>query len=188
MKENVILAGVIPGPKEPELHLNSFLQPLVSDLMQLWDGICMKSSNNVSIMVRAALLCVGCEMPAARKVCCFLGHRATMGCSKCLHAFPTERFVEKADYSNFKRTEWRKRTNDHHRSEAMKCRSCVTKSEQTEIERSGVRYIYTDIAVDSNNGTLLLPSVPIPSEKQPFSYVASVISNIEQQSFTGSQR
>lgn len=39
------------------------------------------------------------------------------------------------------RTEWRKRTNHHHRSEAMKCRSCVTKSERTEIERrSGVRY------------------------------------------------
>ena len=91
-------------------------------------------------MVRAALLCVGCDIAAARKVCGFLGHRATMGCSKCLHAFPTERFGEKADYSNFKRTEWRKRTNDHYHSEAMKCRSCVTKSVRTEIERSGVRY------------------------------------------------
>ena len=64
-----------------------------------------------------------------------------MGCSKCLLPFPTEKFGEKADYSNFKRTEWKKRTNDHHRSEAKKCRSSVTKNEQTEVERrSGIRY------------------------------------------------
>ena len=80
MKESVFLAGVIPGPKEPELHMNSILQPLVSDLMQLLDGVCMKTSNNVSITVRAALLCVGCDIPAARKVCGILGYRATMGC------------------------------------------------------------------------------------------------------------
>ena len=49
--------------------------------------------------------------------------------------FPTEKFGEKADYSNFKRT------NDHHCSEAKKCRSSVTKNEQTEVERrSGIRY------------------------------------------------
>lgn len=28
--ENVILAGLIPGPHEPELHINSFLRPLLS--------------------------------------------------------------------------------------------------------------------------------------------------------------
>ena len=101
----------------------------------------MKNSNNVSVMVRAALLCVGCDIPAARKVCGFLGHRATMGCSKCLLPFPTEKFGEKADYSNFKRMEWQKRTNDHHRSEAMKYCTSVTKSQQTEVERrSGIRY------------------------------------------------
>ena len=141
LKENVILVGVTPGPKEPELHMNSFLQPLVSDLTKLWEGVCMKTANNVSIMVRAGLLCVGCDIPAARKVCGFLGHRATMGCSKCLLPFPTVKFGEKADYSNFDRTEWKQRTNDHHRSQAMKCRSCVTKSDRIEIERaSGVRY------------------------------------------------
>ena len=121
--------------------MNSFLQPLVSDLTKLWEGVCMKTANNVSIMVRAGLLCVGCDIPAARKVSGFLGHRATMGCSKCLLPFPTVKFGEKADYSNFDRTEWKQCTNDHHRSQAMKCRSCVTKSDRIEIERaSGVRY------------------------------------------------
>ena len=63
----------------------------------------MKNSNNGSVMVRAAL-CVGCDILAARKVCGFLGNRATMG-SKYLLPFPTEKFGEKAEYSNFKHTD-----------------------------------------------------------------------------------
>ena len=99
-----------------------------------WD--CMKTTNN-TIMVCAALVCVGGDILAARKVCGFLGHRATMGCSKCLLHFPVERFGDKPDYSNFNRSEWPLRTNDHHYhcSEARKYLSCVTKSERTEIER-----------------------------------------------------
>ena len=34
--ENVILVGVIPGPKEPSLVLNSYLAPLVKELNDLW--------------------------------------------------------------------------------------------------------------------------------------------------------
>ena len=36
----------------------------------------MATSINVNTVVRAALLCVGCYLPAARKVCGFVGHRA----------------------------------------------------------------------------------------------------------------
>ena len=31
-KENMILVGIIPGPYEPSLGINSFLEPLVIDL------------------------------------------------------------------------------------------------------------------------------------------------------------
>ena len=40
---------------------------------------------------------------------------------------------------------------------------------------------YTEIADDVNNQTLLLPSVPVPYNKQPYSFVASVLNAIEQQ-------
>ena len=30
--ENVLIVGVIPGPKEPSLHVNSYLGPLVHEL------------------------------------------------------------------------------------------------------------------------------------------------------------
>ena len=36
----------------------------------------MVLSYNLSVVVCAALLCVGCDIPAARKVCGFVGHQA----------------------------------------------------------------------------------------------------------------
>lgn len=104
LEHNIILVGVIPGPLEPQLHMNTFLQPLVDELKELWTGVPMATSINVSTVVRAALLCVGCDLPVARKVCGFVGHRAKMGCSKCLLPFRTARFGDKPDYSNFDRS------------------------------------------------------------------------------------
>ena len=101
LQENVLLIGIIPGPKEPHYHINSFLKPLVDELKQLWQGMPIELNNGMQVLVRAALLCVGCDIPAARKVCGFVGHRALKGCSKCLQSFPTAAFGEKADYSNF---------------------------------------------------------------------------------------
>jgi len=40
-RENVILIGLIPGPKEPPLTINSYLTPLVSKLLKLWNGVQM---------------------------------------------------------------------------------------------------------------------------------------------------
>ena len=35
----MILAGIIPGPNEPSLHINSFLEQLVAELNRLWKGV-----------------------------------------------------------------------------------------------------------------------------------------------------
>ena len=43
--ENIILTGVIPGPREPKLVMNSYLGPLVDELKQLWDGVLMNCSS-----------------------------------------------------------------------------------------------------------------------------------------------
>ena len=90
----------------------------------------MELHNGMQVLVRAALLCVACDIPAARKVCGFVGHR---GCSKCLHSFPTSRFGEKGDYSNFDHDSWEPRTNYLHREVASKYN---TRSEQQEIDRN----------------------------------------------------
>ena len=38
-KENSILVGVIPSPKEPSLSINSYLAPLVQELDMLSKGV-----------------------------------------------------------------------------------------------------------------------------------------------------
>ena len=60
------------------------------------------------ILIRCALLCVACDLPAGRKVCGFLGHSATLGCSRCLKAFPGA--VGCKNYSGFNRSLWQPRT------------------------------------------------------------------------------
>ena len=35
-KENIILVGIIPGPKEPKGSVNSFLRPLIEELKEFW--------------------------------------------------------------------------------------------------------------------------------------------------------
>jgi hypothetical protein len=73
----MILVGLIPGPNEPSLKVNSYLEPLVDELNVLWEeGIMIKSPDypTQQLLMKAALLCVACDIPAARNVCAFLGY------------------------------------------------------------------------------------------------------------------
>ena len=141
LQENVILVGVIPGPSEPSLHINTFLNPLVTELQELWKGVVLKNSADSSVLVRAALLCCSCDIPAARKVCGFVGHRAKKGCSRCRMTFPADSFGEVPDYSNFDRSMWIARSSEEHRTIAEQHRDCNTQAQQTDIEREhGIRY------------------------------------------------
>lgn len=141
LAENVILVGIIPGPSEPHLTMNTFLEPLVKDLMNLWNGVVMKSNLQSSVLVRAALLCVACDIPASRKVCGFVGHTALKACTKCLKDFPTQSFGTPPDYGGFDRENWAVRTNSTHRQHAIDYRSCITQREQNAIvKQHGCRY------------------------------------------------
>lgn len=37
--DNIIILGTIPCPKEPKKNVNTYLKPLVDDLLLLWKGI-----------------------------------------------------------------------------------------------------------------------------------------------------
>ena len=67
--ENVIIVGIIPGPKEPKGDVNSFLKPLVDELIDFWDGV----------IIVVALLALCCDVSAARKCGGFAGHSAAKG-------------------------------------------------------------------------------------------------------------
>ena len=77
--ENLIVVGIIPGPKEPKHNINSFLQPLVDDRIDLWDGVILDNENGTQEMFRAAILALSSDIPATRKCGGFVGHNAKRG-------------------------------------------------------------------------------------------------------------
>ena len=139
-KENMILVGIIPGPNEPKLTLNSYLEPLVLDMIKLWKGIDIVTVEGKEIL-HAAILCNSSDIPACRKVGGFVGHSAIKACSRCLKSFPTEKFGDKADYSGYNRDTWAVRTVTEHRTEGFSWKHANSLSERSTIERNfGVRF------------------------------------------------
>lgn len=139
-RENIIVIGIIPGPNEPKLHMNSFLELLVKELLQLRRGVEMKTPEGQQL-VRALLLCSASDIPASRKLGGFLGHAASKGCSRCLKSFPTENFGQKPDYSGFDRSTWPERTVQEHRSVGMSWKHSNTLANRHNLEQKyGVRF------------------------------------------------
>ena len=70
---------MIPGPQEPKQNVNSFLQPLVDELIDLWDGVLLKTSDGRTEKFRGALLALSSDIPATRKCGGFIGHNGKRG-------------------------------------------------------------------------------------------------------------
>ncbi len=141
-QENVLLVGVIPAFEHEPTNLNSFLAPLVNDLKVFWnEGIRLYTAESprYRLLFKMALLCVACDIPAARKCCGFKGHSANHGCSRCLNFFPG-RFGTK-DFSGFDRSNWPARDVVNHRLEAWKILQFNTRSAVEAHETAtGIKY------------------------------------------------
>ena len=112
----------------------------MADLCTLWEGVDFDTYDSGRQLMRCALLCVGCDLPAARKVCGFLSYTASLGCSKCYCNFGTGIFG-KQDYSGFDRDNWNLRSNEMHRDNIKTILSSSSKSEQRNYESEfGCRY------------------------------------------------
>ena len=139
-RENVILAGLIPSlDKEPPL--NTFLSPLVSQLQELWKGVRLYTSESpkYKVVVKGALLCAACDIPAARKLCGFKGHTGNRGCSKCFKLFPGP--VTNKDYSGFERENWPLRDISVHREVSQKIKNAKTVISRSKLETEyGIYY------------------------------------------------
>ena len=142
-KENIILVGLIPGPHEPSLHINTYLDPLVEELNILWkDGIQILSPDaHDPITLRAALLCVACDTPATRKVCGFYGHMAKCGCSKCTKIFETNPDNGAMCYGGDFNTVSAPRKEDDHCAQAFLGQQQVSNAAKQRVESlSGSRF------------------------------------------------
>ena len=140
--ENIIIVGCIPGPKEPKKNINTYLRPLVDELLGFWQGKYLRVSSAFGIMpVRCALTCITCDLPATRKICGFLSFCASQGCSKCRKNFPCSSFGEKLNYSGYDRDLWPSRTHAMHMQHVSEVQTALTATRQSELEKQyGVRY------------------------------------------------
>jgi len=141
-QQNVLIVGVIPAFEHEPDNLNPFLKPLVAELQEFWKpGVRLYTaeSPNFKVLFRIALMCVACDIPAARKCCGFKGHSANLGCSRCLKVFPGS--VGNKNFGGFDRERWPKRKLEEHRSTCAALLKCATTaSKETLQTKSGVKY------------------------------------------------
>ena len=140
--ENIIIVGCIPGPNEPKLTVNSFLKPLIDELLELWHGVFIKSQSAFGITsVRCMLTSISADIPATRKLCGFFSHNARRGCSKCLKEFVTDQFNSKPDYSGFDNASWIARDHASHMHVLNQIKQKKLVLERKAIQKAwGVRY------------------------------------------------
>ena len=59
--ENIIIVGTIPGPSEPKLHINSYIKPMIDELLDLWKGVDIQTPNSIleqrKVRVALAYIC-----------------------------------------------------------------------------------------------------------------------------------
>ena len=140
LPENVIIAGVLPGPNEPSKTMNSFLEPIVHDLQSLWEGVQLSMPPLLPVRIRAMLLCVTCDIPACRKLCGFLGHNAHLACSKCSTPFPGD-VQHGFDFSGYETHNWVPRNPIAHKVNAKATHVALTQTARKDLEsRYGLRY------------------------------------------------
>ena len=136
---NICLVGILPGPHEPSHDINSFIDPLVADLCQFWNGVELTVKGSGKKKIRCAVLLVSCDIPAGRKLCGFLSYSARLGCSRCYKSFPGS--VGNMDYSGFNRESWHPRTQMKHRQDVETIMALNTKTERKRTESMlGCRY------------------------------------------------
>ncbi|OAD79069.1 hypothetical protein PHYBLDRAFT_62168 [Phycomyces blakesleeanus NRRL 1555(-)] len=112
--ENIILVGVMPGPKEAKIdQMNNFLESLVDELVELYGGVTVKTASFPNgTIVYATLISIACDIPAARKTTGFTGHASTNACHKCKRHFSVIAGSSKIDYSRFDNESWVTRTKE----------------------------------------------------------------------------
>lgn len=135
--ENMLLVGVIPGPREPSLdQINHLLRPLVDDLLRLWHhGVYLSSTalHHSGRRVRIAVIPLVCDLPAARQMAGFGSFSSTNFCSEC---YQTLADMDNLDYKN-----WTHRTRCNHLASARLWQEASTEDERTDlVKEHGVRW------------------------------------------------
>lgn len=137
--ENMFLAGIIPGPKEPPLEAsNPYLKPLVDDFLDFWNpGVFLTRTqkHRTGRRVRCALVAVVCDLPATRKICGLANHSHNYFCSRCNCT------RQKEGLNNYNYSSWDLRDKRYYDTNAEKYFAAKTEAAaQSTFDKSGVRW------------------------------------------------
>ncbi|KAI7945993.1 hypothetical protein MJO29_012381 [Puccinia striiformis f. sp. tritici] len=109
--ENIFIAGIAPGPKEPSLEeVNWILRPVIEQLKSLWEpGVQLSKTykHSTGRLVFAALLPFFADLPALRRALGFASTSAERMCSYCL--------LKKNNINNIEQESWPLQSLDDHR-------------------------------------------------------------------------
>jgi hypothetical protein len=135
--ENMYLAGVIPGPREPSLtQINHLLEPLVEELLEFWTpGVWLNRTPQWEYgrIIRAALVPLICDLKAARQVMGHGSHSAKKFCSICQLPRDEIDVMDENKLVALTSIEYRKR--------AMKWKGATSQSQRDKIfKKYGVRW------------------------------------------------
>jgi hypothetical protein len=85
--ENVIVVALLPGPSgTSRQQLQGVLRLMVAELKELLVGVACESAEHSALgskRLRAFLLNIVCDTPAARQTAGFMSHAATVNCAYC---------------------------------------------------------------------------------------------------------
>ncbi|PIL26911.1 hypothetical protein GSI_10049 [Ganoderma sinense ZZ0214-1] len=135
--ENICLVGIIPGPREPQLHqLNHLLRPLIDELLVLWHcGLLFAGASPLDppLLIKAAMIPLVCDLPALRKTAGFAGHMSSHFCSFCE--------LTKDRINDLNRLKWPRHSWDDHRRYARAWLDAPTEAARdVEFKKHGIRW------------------------------------------------
>lgn len=158
--ENIYLAALIPGPKEPSKeNINSYLEKIVDIFCTSWEkGHAFTRGRNSTLIVRSILAILISDLPAARKISGAASFSAHVFCSMCN--------LQKSNINNINYREWPKRTKEQHMEDANAWKKAETqKARNTLYKNSGIRWSellrlpqwdpLQSVVVDAMHNTLL---------------------------------
>ena len=136
-RENIFLAGVLPGPKAPSLQeVNHYMSPLVPELLELWgNGVALTRTamHPQGRIVRGLLIPVVADLGAVRKTTGYASHSATYFCSFCQ--------LRKSDISQIDPSKWPRRSCEEFRRLAKAWYIARNSKERERLFKAhGVRY------------------------------------------------
>ncbi|PPQ79322.1 hypothetical protein CVT26_001092, partial [Gymnopilus dilepis] len=137
--ENMFLAGIIPGPKEPPLTvINHYLSPLITEFLQFWNPG-MQFSKTFRYPegrhILCALVLVVCDLLATRKVIASGQHNHEHFCNLCFCTRSAHGY-RNTDYHN-----WERRTHAEWSKAAEEWLACATLADQdTQFSQTGIRW------------------------------------------------